>query len=317
MIRGCLYAAFALLVWGVTFANTRALLFDFSSLEIMVVRFAMAWVVLRGMEVVGRRCENDAVRTQRLRSWRDEVLFAAMGLTGVFVYQFLENCAIYYTNASNVAILVSFGPVVTAFMAKVFCRNAQPTLCKVWVGSGIAIVGVALVSFNNVVVFELRPLGDLMALGAMTSWGIYSVLIDKANERGIQPLTAIRKAFGWALLMMLPLVVWGGTENGFYALDGSFSINLDWAENVVRFGRIMNWVNLIFLGVLASALSFIAWSKACAALGVVRTTICLYLEPIIGVTFAALFLGERPTIMSACGGAVIIIGVVVANRREK
>jgi len=50
MIRGCLYAAFALLVWGVTFANSRALLFDFSALEIMVVRFVMAWVVLCGTE---------------------------------------------------------------------------------------------------------------------------------------------------------------------------------------------------------------------------------------------------------------------------
>ena len=148
-----------------------------------------------------------------------------------------------------------------------------------------------------------------MALGAMTSWGAYSVLIDKANERGVAPLTAIRKAFGWSLVMMLPLIFWGGTESGFYALDGSFSINLDRTENVLRFADPMNWMNLIFLGVFASALSFIAWSNACAALGVVRTTICLYLEPIIGVGFAALFLGERPTLMSACGGAITIVGV--------
>jgi len=42
MTMALLSAAFALLVWGVTFANTRALLFDFSALEIMVVRFVMA-----------------------------------------------------------------------------------------------------------------------------------------------------------------------------------------------------------------------------------------------------------------------------------
>ena len=320
MIKGILYAAFALLVWGVTFANTRALLFDFSALEIMVVRFAMAWLVLRGMEAItpGRvtlpvvsskpHCRDKAVT----RRHADEWLFAGMGLTGVFVYQFLENCAIYYTNASNVAILVSFGPIVTAVFARVFTkdRSLSPTVV---VGSLIAVFGVVLVSLNGVLNFNMRPLGDLIALGAMTSWGAYSVLIDKANERGVAPLTAIRKAFGWSLVMMLPLIVWGGTESGFYALDGSFSINLDRTENVLRFADPMNWMNLIFLGVFASALSFIAWSKACAALGVVRTTICLYLEPIIGVGFAALFLGERPTLMSACGGAIIIVGVAVAN----
>jgi len=315
MIRGCLSAAFALLVWGVTFASTRALLVDFSALEIMVVRFVMAWVVLWGLEAVRRRPHRDCP-TRLSITRRDEAVFAGMGLTGVFVYQFLENCSIYYTNASNVAILVSFGPIVTAALARMFTKDRSLSLSVIG-GSLLAVCGVALVSLNGVLNFNMRPLGDLMALGAMTSWGIYSILIDKANERGIPPLTAIRKAFGWALMMMLPFVVWGGTENGFYALDGSFSINLDWAENIVRFGRTMNWVNLFFLGVLASALSFIAWSKACAALGVVRTTICLYLEPIIGVGFAALFLGERPTVMSACGGAIIIAGVVVANRKKK
>ena len=314
MLTGWASAAFALLVWGVTFASTRALLFDFSALEIMGMRFAMAWVVLWGMEVAGRRFHRNRFvkNTERKNEW----LFAGMGLAGVFVYQFLENCAIYYTNASNVAILVSFGPIVTAAFARVFTKDRSLSLAVVG-GSLIAVCGVAQVSLNGVLNFNMRPLGDLMALGAMTSWGVYSVLVDRANERGIAPLTAIRKAFGWSLVMMLPLVVWGTTESGFYALDGSFSINLDLAENTVRFARAINWVNLFFLGVLASALSFIAWSKACAALGVVRTTICLYLEPIIGVGFAALFLGERPTLMSACGGAIIIVGVAVANWRRK
>jgi len=55
MIRGCLSAAFALLVWGATFAGTRALPFDFSALEIMIARFAIAWMVLRGIDAMRRR----------------------------------------------------------------------------------------------------------------------------------------------------------------------------------------------------------------------------------------------------------------------
>lgn len=34
--------AFVILVWGVTFVNTRALLADFSALEIVVARFVLA-----------------------------------------------------------------------------------------------------------------------------------------------------------------------------------------------------------------------------------------------------------------------------------
>ena len=239
-----------------------------------------------------------------------------MGLCGVFVYQLLENCAIYYTNASNVAILVSFGPVVTAGLTRLIRRDGEVASC-LWIGSAVAIVGVALISFNNAVVFELRPLGDLMALVAMVSWGCYSVLIDKVNERGYPQLMAIRKIFGWALVFMLPLVLWGMTEDGYTALDGSFSITLDWTINAARFAEPMNWVNLGFLGLLASALCFVLWNVACKGLGVVRTTIGLYFTPIVGVLFAWAFLDERVTWMSIVGGALIIGGVVITNLRRK
>lgn len=175
MLKGFLSAAIVILLWGMTFASTRALLFEFSSLEIQVLRFVLAWVALWVI------CPRRLKPVEK----RDELLFAAMGLTGVFVYQFLENCAIYYTNASNVAILVSFGPVVTAALARLFTKDKSLSMSMI-LGSVVAIVGVAIVSLNGVVNFHLRPLGDLMALVAMISWGVYSILIDKANEKGIR-----------------------------------------------------------------------------------------------------------------------------------
>ena len=57
--------------------------------------------------------------------------------------------------------------------------------------------------------------------------------------------------------------------------------------------------------------------SACKELGVVRATVGLYLTPIVGVVFAAVFLGERPTPMSTFGGLCIIIGVAIANWRKK
>ena len=304
--RAWAVAAFAILIWGITFVNTRALLGDFSALEILVVRFTLAWVALwlAGPRRFVRKCRAD------------EWLFSAMGFCGVFFYQFLENCAIYYTNASNVAIFVSFGPIVTAALARMFTKDRSLSAALL-VGSLIAIVGVALVSMNGVINLHLRPLGDLMALAAMVSWGFYSLLIDKANEKSYPPGYVIRKAFGWSLLRMLPLCVWGVTESGYCALDGLFSVTLDWMANVERFSNWLNWLNLGFLGLLASAVSFAMWNYACKGLGVVRATIGLYLTPIVGVVFAALFLGERLTLMSALGGLVIIIGVAIANWRKK
>ncbi len=61
MTRGCIAAGVVIVVWGMTFASTRVLLEDFSSLEIIVLRFLLAWVALwsigrfRGDAMCGRR----------------------------------------------------------------------------------------------------------------------------------------------------------------------------------------------------------------------------------------------------------------------
>ena len=114
-----------------------------------------------------------------------------------------------------------------------------------------------------------------------------------------------------------PFAVWGATDFGYYSLDGSFSLTLDWNDNVERFSRSTNLYNFGFLGILASAVSFVLWNYACKIICVVRTTICLYLEPIIGVAFATVFLKERLTLMSIIGTVIIIAGVVVANWKKE
>jgi len=301
------FAAIAILVWGVTFASTRTLLADFSALEIIIIRFAMAWAALGVIGALTRKVKAVSF------SWRNEIVFAAMGLSGVAVYQFLENCAIYYTNASNVAILVSFGPIVTAILTRIISKDRSLSFPLI-IGSLVAVVGVALIALNGVVEFCLRPIGDLMALAAMVSWGFYSILMDKMNRRGISQLVVVRKSFFWALVMMLPFAIWGVTDSGFYAIDGSFSITLDADINAERFSRPLNWLNLGFLGVLASAACFVMWNAACKSLGVVRTTIGLYLTPIVGIVFAVIMLGEHLTMMSATGCLVIMLGIAIANK---
>ena len=305
--KSWLCIAFVVLVWGITFVNTRALLADFSAFEILVLRFLFAYVVLCAC---GR--SYGGAKAMRRQSISDNCLCAAMGFSSVFAYQFLENSAIYYTNASNVAILASFGPVITALMMWTFAGKRRPRAIF-FLGSGIAIGGITMVNLNGILVLELRPLGDLLAFGAMMSWGVYSVLLDKVNERGIPPLVAVRKAFGWSLVMMAPVAAWGATDIGRGALDGLFGVTLDAAANMERFSSPANWMNICFLGVFASAACFVLLSAACRTLGVVRTTVALYLIPVIGVVFAVAFLGEPITWMSGAGATITIIGVATAN----
>ena len=281
-----------IIVWGMTFVNTRALLADFSSFEILVLRFVLAFATLCAIERV--------MRPQKCCEKVSEWIFAAMGFTG-------------FTNASNVAILTSFAPVATAILARVCTKNRQVSI-GLFVGSLIAIGGVALVSLNGQRALELRPIGDVMAICSMVSWAFYSILIDIINRRGVSPVTAVRKALGWSLVMIVPLAALGATELGSHTLDGSLVVNLGMAVNARRFANPLNWVNIATLGILASAACFVLWSVACKVLGVVKTSIALYIIPVVGVVFAMIALGESVTFLEVTGGCVILIGMAIAEK---
>ena len=287
-LKGVFFGIVTILIWGVTFVNTRALLEDFSSFEILVLRFAAAYAAL--WAVAPRRCGTGG--------WRDELGYAAMGLSGVAAYQFLENCAIGYTNASNVAILVSACPMGTAVLSALVLK--EKTLSRRFLfGFLLAMTGVTLVCAGGIREFHFSPLGDLLALGAMSCWSAYSVLVTRTNSKGVEPIIAIRRTFFWALVFMLPFL--------------PFGFDFAPAANAARFSDAWNLVNLGFLGFLASALSFVLWSRTCRELGTVRATCGLYFIPVVTAVVAHFALGESLTALTGVGAALTILGVVIGE----
>lgn len=311
-IKGLFFAIAVILVWGVTFVNTRALLNDFSALEIQVLRFALGWIALA---VFGK-----FEKFGKFGKWSEEKWFFFMGLFGVALYQLMENCAIMYTNASNVSILVCMCPLLTAVSAQWVARfRHQPRhviSALFYIGFAIAITGVAMVGMNGVSELHFNLLGDLLAAVAMCSWVVYSNIVTDMNKKGYSQVFVIRRMFFWTLVFMAPLVAFGLTEYGSAAMDGSFTVTLDPVVNARRFSSAMNYVNLGFLGLLASAACFVFWNKALAIIGTVRCTVGLYLLPAITVVFAYLFLGEKLTAVSAVGAILVLVGVVLSGWKK-
>lgn len=304
---GLLFAIFVILVWGVTFVNTKALLDNFSALEIQVIRFALGWFALCVFGKFEKFC--------KLLPFRDEGLLFLMGLFGVAVYQLMENCAIHHTNASNVSILVSMCPLLTAVIARGFFHGHKLNPLF-FLGFAVAISGVIMVSLNGINEFHFNPIGDMFAVIAMLSWGIYSNLVERMSKRGYSQVFVIRRMFFWSLVLMSPLIAFGLTTYGHTAMSGVLSINADLPANSARFSKPMNYVNIAFLGLLASAACFVMWNKALLIVGVVRCSVGLYLLPAITAIVAYLFLGESLSVSSGVGAILILAGVVISSRQK-
>lgn len=289
-----------ILVWGTTFVSTKALLNDFSAFEILLIRYSIAYIALWIL----------CPKRLRLPSPRDELLYLLAGFFGVTSYQLLENCAIHFTNATNVSILVSICPIITALFSH-FVYHEKVLTKRFFLGFLLAISGVCLVCLNGSTHFSFQPIGDAMALGAALCWSCYSTVLTRINSKHHHPLASSRRIFFWSLLFMLPLLVIGARTSP-STLHGSLHVSLQLA----RFHSPTNLFNLAFLGFAASAMCFVFWNRACQLLGTVTTTIGIYCIPLVTALIAFAFLHETLSPMGSIGAALTLAGVFLSTPKH-
>jgi len=286
-MKGHLMVLFCIVVWGITFVSTKILLQWRTPVEIALDRFVLAYGLLFLLHPVIKKPQ-----------WREEVFFCGLGLFGVTLYFLTENIALQYTQASSVGLLVSSAPLLTAFFAH-FTTHDEKLSPRLIVGSLVALFGVALVMFNGSVILKLNPLGDILALSAGAAWAVYCLLLKRSGQRyGYLYLT--RQVFFYGIVTLLPAAWWMN-----YRVDLAL-----WLDP-------LQGGNMLFLGVVASALCFVAWNKALGIIGAVKASNYIYLIPLITMLTAVAVLGERITAVGAAGAALILMGVYYAEHGLK
>lgn len=107
----------AVVIWGTTFVSTKVLLTEgLSPAAIMFLRFLIAYAVLRTV----------CPRNERPVRFKDELMFAAAGITGGSMYFLTENMALQITLVSNVALLLTTSPIMTVLLSRLFFRRTEP-----------------------------------------------------------------------------------------------------------------------------------------------------------------------------------------------
>ena len=170
-LGGHLIALATICVWGSTFIFSKTLLSVFTPLQIMLMRFLVAYAVLWCMYP----------KTEKTVAVDNLGMFF-MSLFADTAYFLCENNALRYTLASNVSILVASAPIWTAVLAHFFTKGNRLRRNTVY-GSLIALAGVALVVFNGTVVLKFNPLGDMLSIAAAIFWALYSVMMTRYVHR--------------------------------------------------------------------------------------------------------------------------------------
>ena len=82
-----------------------------------------------------------------------------------------------------------------------------------------------------------------------------------------------------------------------------------------RFADRTNLLNLLFLGLGASALCFVTWNSAVRLLGAVRTSVYIFLTPVITIVASVLILHEPFAWMTGIGTVLTLAGLVLSEGR--
>ncbi|MCH5335156.1 MAG: DMT family transporter [Alistipes sp.] len=279
-------------IWGTTFVSTKVLLAaGLTPSGIFAIRFLLAYAGIWFFPDRGGRHLFS-------RSVTDELLFAALGITGGSLYFIAENEALLYSQASNVAFIVCTTPVLTMLMMFLLRRGERLTPLMA-AGTLLSLLGVGLVVFNGCKVLRLNPAGDLLALAAAILWALYTLILQRLDARySVTMIT--RKTFFYGLLTLLPLLAFRRPD---------IDLGLLARPDVI--------LNLLYLGIVASLLCYAAWSLIVKHLGSTRTTNYLYVNPVVATVTSAAILGERITPLAIAGALMILAGIYMVERPQR
>ena len=236
------------------------------------------------------RTENREAYQGKGRSRKDLLLFFVLALVGVLPGQVLVTWGTRMSLASNAALLMLTLPVCTAILAIIFLHERM-TWAR-WVSFLLAIAGVLMCSG-----IDLRSLNFgtsyfygniLIFLGTLGS-AFYNSYGKKVLER-YSPMEMLFYTYVAMFILMTPLVL---VEE-----RGSLS-------HIMQFTS-RTWIGLILLTFFHNYLSMVLFLKALKVLDAIQAALSNYLITFFGVPIAAIWLGEKLTLLAILGGILVL-----------
>jgi drug/metabolite transporter (DMT)-like permease len=71
------------------------------------------------------------------------------------------------------------------------------------------------------------------------------------------------------------------------------------------------------LGIMGTGIAFVLMGRLVARVGSTRASFATYLIPVVALLLGRVFLNERVPLLSIIGIALVILGAVLASRKEQ
>lgn len=225
----------------------------------------------------------------RLR--REDILpMFLSSLAGITVYYFCEYNGIQRTSTGSASLILAAIPVLTlgaeALLTRTRLRPMQAA------GAFLSLAGVGLITLSSSQEGSDSLAGVLFIFGASLVWVAYIFLSRRLRQR-YSSLSMNAWQAAMAAATLLPAALAEGFQPAAVTWDG--------------------WASAAVLALICSALCYYLYGNALTALSPLASAIFVNLIPLTTMAAGVLFLGERLTLATLAGGALIIGSIFLVN----
>jgi drug/metabolite transporter (DMT)-like permease len=270
-------------LWGASTPLVKQLVETVPPCTLAAMRLVIALAVLLPVLMVQGR---------RLRLSRTSIL---LGLTGVAAAQGLQNIGMAQVPAGPAAVVFLAGTVVLTTLLGWVVLGERCSLPVMLAMAGCG-VGVAMVALANSGALAFPLEGMALILASAGAWAIYAVLGRRSNDEDATEVTAGALLVG--LIALLPFVAYERPSRQAILLGPS------------------DLLALLVLGVLVTAGAYLCFAYGIQRLQASEASVLCSIEPVFGLVFAWLLLGEGLSMQKMVGAGVIVASCVLVAMGE-
>jgi drug/metabolite transporter (DMT)-like permease len=219
-----------------------------------------------------------------------------LSLTGIAAINTLQYWALEHTQALNILLLQSAGPLFVAGWSLVLL-GVRLTVAQA-IGVVVSLTGVLVILLHG----DLTAItaiafnkGDVLFTIALLTFGLYSVMSLKRPP--IHDLSFLAFTFGCGAVCLIPSLI----------------LELLWRP--VMQLDIPNLLTLLYVAIFPSTIAYLCYNRGVALIGANRAAPFFHVVPVFGSVMAIIFLGERPQAFHIVGFALVLTGVFAASKK--
>ncbi|MGG3799130.1 DMT family transporter [Metabacillus fastidiosus] len=279
-----LLAFITIIIWGSTFAAIRASLQGgYSAGHLVLIRFLIAssifliYALWPGVQF-------------QLPKKEDVIKILALGWVGISIYHIGVTFGELTVEAGTAGMIIGSAPVFTSLIAVIVLKEKLGLFG--WAGLFVGFIGIILITIGTTGQSFHISEGALFMLLAAVATSVFFVFQKPLFSR-------------YKPIELTAYFTWAGTLPFFIFFPGLFED--------IQHATIEAHLSAIYVGIFPAAIAYVMWATALSLGKASSVTSMMYVEPVIAIFVAWLWLREWPSTLSLIGGIIAISGVIIVN----